>query len=457
MTTTNALPAAVYLRISLDRSGDGLAVERQREDCRQIAAQRGWNIIEEYVDSSISASNKSVNRPAYNKMVEDYAAGRFKALVCYDLDRLTRQPRQLEDWIDAAEEHGLKLVTANGEADLTTDGGRLFARLKAAVAKSEVERKSARQSRALRQRADNGRPPLGVRLSGYSTTGDIVEDEAKIVSAIFARFITGDSLRGIAAWINDEGHTTRRGGRWTPSTVRTILLNPRYCGRAVYQGQPTGQLGNWVAIVPEGTYDAAQAILTDPRRKTNRTGTDRSYVGSGIYLCGVCGLPLRSHSGSRYRCKDGHVVRSLAPVDAYVFAVVRDWLSRPDLLDLLESPGEDGVDHRGAEVSRRREQLARLERDYYAEEINGRMFKELSGKVEAELHQIEVERARATAGTALGSLMHEDSPADAFDAAPLGSKRAIIDRYLTVRVFKGAHGSKVFDPDTVLIEWKGQS
>ena len=61
-----------------------------------------------------------------------------------DVDRLTRQPSQLEEWIDRAEEHGLKLVTSNGDADLSTDGGRMFARIKAAVARGEVERKGAR-------------------------------------------------------------------------------------------------------------------------------------------------------------------------------------------------------------------------------------------------------------------------------------------------------------------------
>ncbi|WP_267888213.1 recombinase family protein [Mycobacterium ostraviense] len=49
----------------------------------------------------------------------------FDALVVWDLDRLTSQPRQLEDWIDAAEGRGLALITTNGEADLTTDGGRM--------------------------------------------------------------------------------------------------------------------------------------------------------------------------------------------------------------------------------------------------------------------------------------------------------------------------------------------
>ncbi|WP_280493673.1 recombinase family protein [Nocardia asiatica] len=157
--------AAIYLRVSLDQTGEGLAVERQREDCEAIAMSRGWTVVETYTDNSVSAYNKAKNRPAYDQMVEDYKAGRFNALITWDLDRLTRQPRQLEDWIDAAEKQELRLVTANGEADLQTDGGRMYARIKAAVARAEMERKGARQSRAQRQRAAKGQPPRGIRVA----------------------------------------------------------------------------------------------------------------------------------------------------------------------------------------------------------------------------------------------------------------------------------------------------
>ena len=86
--------AAIYLRISLDKTGEELGVDRQREDCEEIARQRGWKVVETYVDNSISASKRTVRRPAYDRMVADHAAGKFQALVCWDLDRLTRQPRQ---------------------------------------------------------------------------------------------------------------------------------------------------------------------------------------------------------------------------------------------------------------------------------------------------------------------------------------------------------------------------
>lgn len=77
----------------------------------------------------------------------------FDAIVCCGLDGLNRQPRRLEDWIDAAELRGLALVTADGDADLCIDGGDTYPRIKAAVASAEMERKGTRQSAAQLQRA----------------------------------------------------------------------------------------------------------------------------------------------------------------------------------------------------------------------------------------------------------------------------------------------------------------
>lgn len=96
--STRRVRAAVYLRISLDATGEGLAVERQEQDCVEIARRRGWKVVKTYTDNSISAYDKAKRRPAYDQMRDDYDRNEFDALVCWDLDRLTRQPRQLEDW-----------------------------------------------------------------------------------------------------------------------------------------------------------------------------------------------------------------------------------------------------------------------------------------------------------------------------------------------------------------------
>ena len=88
--------AAIYLRVSLDHTGEELAVKRQREDALKIIESRGWTVAGEYIDNSISASDSRKQRPGYDALCRDYEAGRFGALIAWDLDRLTRQPRQLE-------------------------------------------------------------------------------------------------------------------------------------------------------------------------------------------------------------------------------------------------------------------------------------------------------------------------------------------------------------------------
>ncbi|OFL11752.1 MULTISPECIES: recombinase family protein [unclassified Corynebacterium] len=93
--------AAIYLRISLDAAMDGLAIDRQRQDCEALAEQRGWDVVHTYVDQSISASKKDVDRPDYDAMVASFERGEIDAIICWDLagqsdrsDRITPAPQR---------------------------------------------------------------------------------------------------------------------------------------------------------------------------------------------------------------------------------------------------------------------------------------------------------------------------------------------------------------------------
>lgn len=450
MTTASA----IYLRISQDHTGEGLAVERQREDCEKIAAERGWTVVETYIDNSISASKRTVKRPAYERMVEDFKAGRFSALVVWDLDRLTRQPRQLEDWIDAAEGRGLLLTTANGEADLTTDSGRLFARIKASVARAEVERKSARQTRAAQQRAELGKPPAGVRLTGYTFSGEVIPEEAELVRRIFSDFKQGHTLKGIATALKEEGVETRRGTQWHSSTVRTILTNPRYAGRAVYQGRATGKLGAWDGLVSEIDFDLVQARLTDPRRKLNREGTERKHLGSGLFICGICMRPLRTN-GPRYWCPEGgHVTRAMPPINEHVLATIAERLSASDVAGMLAPVEDDAVSALQEQLQALRGRLSNLESDYDRGYIDGLRYSSARGVVMAELKAIETASASLMAGHTVGGLITGENPAQAFLSAPLAIQRAVIDALMVVRILPAPRGVRGFDPSTVLTLWR---
>lgn len=65
--------AALYLRMSLDTTGEGLGIDRQRAECEQVAKAKGWEIVGEYTDKSFSASKAKVVRPGYEQLRADLA------------------------------------------------------------------------------------------------------------------------------------------------------------------------------------------------------------------------------------------------------------------------------------------------------------------------------------------------------------------------------------------------
>jgi len=257
--------AAIYARLSVDRDGTKVGIDTQLEDSRKLARERGWTVVAEYVDRNLTAADKLVKRPEYDRLVADFQMGRFSNLVCWDLDRLTRQPRQLEDWIDAAEDRGLRIVTANGEADLGTDGGRMYARIKAAVAKGETERASARQKRNKQSRRENGlwhggTPPYGYRAEAGRLVPD--KDEKARIHEVARRMLDDrETMHSIVTDWNNRGVKTRRGKHWRQANLRSIMLNRSMLGETM-----PGVVG-WEPIIDQRTFDRMHALLTDPSRK----------------------------------------------------------------------------------------------------------------------------------------------------------------------------------------------
>src|SRR3954449_11592874 len=102
--------AFVYTRQSLDCTGVGAAVDRQREDCRKLCGERGWDIVQEFTDNDVSASS-SKPRPAYTRMLAAIEAGEAEVVVAWHVDRLTRKITDLEHLIEVAQRTGLRIAT----------------------------------------------------------------------------------------------------------------------------------------------------------------------------------------------------------------------------------------------------------------------------------------------------------------------------------------------------------
>jgi site-specific DNA recombinase len=129
---------ALYLRVSLDKSGDGLGIERQREDCRRLAEQRGWTVTSEIVENNTSATYGP--RPGFEKLLQLMEGRQIDAVIVWHVDRLLRRMTDLERVIELVETSNVRVATVSGEIDLGTDMGCMVGRIMASVARAEVER-----------------------------------------------------------------------------------------------------------------------------------------------------------------------------------------------------------------------------------------------------------------------------------------------------------------------------
>jgi site-specific DNA recombinase len=332
--------AGIYSRISQDAEDTGDATRRQEQDCHELAKRKGWTVAEVYRDNDVSAT-RSKPRPAYQRMMQDLRDGRINAVLVYDVDRLTRHPMELEEFILLADSHGVKLDNVAGNIDLSSDDGRLMARIKGSLAKAETDKMSKRLKRQRQQHMEEGRPPVGgrYRTYGYTREWKIVPEEAEVIRETFRRVIVGESLQAIANTWRDESRKIGSGKAVYRSTVTGIVKRGLYAGLSVHKGEVVGK-SQVPAIIDEATFYAASAAL-EKRAPTEQRGKNaRRYYLAGMIRCANCLAPMQggpvsaksSKSGFRYKyaCKTGQggcgASVSAKPVESIVLEVVRQSL-----------------------------------------------------------------------------------------------------------------------------------
>ena len=475
--------AAVYLRQSLDRDQTQLAVTRQREDCLKLCEQRGWQPVE-YVDNSISATTGKT-RPAYQQLLADIRDGTITAVAVWDLDRLHRQPRELEDFIDLADRHRVQLATVTGECDLSTDNGRLYARIKGAVGKSETERKSARQKRAAKQLADMGKPKWRRAFGYLPYTGDARDDDgqrepdprtAPLVRDAYAALLAGASLNEMATLFNAAGAHGLTGRPWTAGTVSLFLRSPRNAGYRTYtddRGETTINRGTWTPLIDFDTWDAARAVLSNEQRLPGPKSV-RQHALTGMMMCGKCNDGVSYLSGNRsaqnalcYVCKRcrGVSVRG-EQVSPLLYDLVAGRLARPDAKDLLRKEHHDAAE---AKTLRAQAQVLLARLDEIADEradglLTGTQAQRATERITAKLAAIEgrqqdQQRLRVFDGLPLAT----PEVGDAIRALSPARFRAVLGLLCTVTILpcgKGGHridpetGRKIIDHDRVRVGWR---
>jgi DNA invertase Pin-like site-specific DNA recombinase len=468
---SEARAAAIYARISRDVTGEGLGVERQLKDCRALAAQRGWDVAEEYVDNDISAYRGKA-RPAYERMLADISEGRRDAVVAFHTDRLTRRPAELEAFTELCERAGMRLfATVTADIDLGNDDGLFMARVLAAVGAKESARKSARLQRKAREIAEAGRPNGGhLRPFGYEQDRVTVnEPEAVVIRTLASRYVAGESLMSLTTWLQDEGVLSVASKPWRTGTLRQLLTNPRIAGLRAHRGEVVGE-AIWPAIITVEQH--RQLVAAFERKKVTNRRSARRYLLSGMLRCGRCGNKLFSSAkreGDRQRRR---YVCSSSPDHGgcgkltVVAEPVEEWLTEA-VLFRLESPAmADALAGRAAADERHSALIAALDADHSqmrelagmwaAKEISSAEWKSAREPIEVRIRDAERQLAQVTGNSALdGYLGGGGTLRDDWRGLNLTRQAAIVAAVLDFATIEpGQPGRRELDPNRITPTWR---
>jgi DNA invertase Pin-like site-specific DNA recombinase len=453
--------AGIYCRISQDRSGEQLGVDRQVKLCHKLIRERGWTTGPTFTDNDISAYRGRKRRPQFEAMLAAVKDGTIGAVVAYDPDRIYRGAKDLAPFIDVVEAAGAQVATVlAGTIDLTTANGRLVARLLADVAAHESEHKAERIRDQRWDAAQAGRPhPGGRRAFGYDRSGSkVVKAEAKLIKDAARRVVAGESLRAIATEWNEKGVTSSSGGKWTIQSLRTMLTGPRLIARRIHRGEDIGEAG-WPPILTRAQHDELRIIFGNPR--LHRKGRPPSSLLGGMIVCGACGFVMhastRVEGTRRYICQKqpgrdacGRLAIQAERTEHLVVETVLAVLDTDRLARAAAKPRRRGVD----DVGQLEEDLAALADDHGAGRITRAEWLRARDGIEKRLA-----KARASRDTeALDRVVDEYGAAsglrDAWPSLTTEKQRAILGAVIDRIVIAPAERRARWNADRVSIEWR---
>lgn len=470
--------AVVYCRISRDRAGESLGVQRQESECRELCDRSGWSVVEVLSDNDVSAYSGK-RRPGYARLLELISAGAVDVVVAWNTDRLHRRLSELVTYTEVCAPKSVTTHTVRtGPIDLSTPSGILVAQQLGAVAEYESRNRSARVRAAKDQRAATGSWSGGPRPFGWESDGVTPRAaEAGLIRAATDSVIRGESLYSITRAWRDADVRTVHGKRMYVAAVRAILLRARNAGLREHRGVVVGT-AEWDPIVDAEDWHACRRVITDPSRQITWS-TKPKYFGAMRFRCGAplpdgseCGFPLKVNGtqvtkpGGKYRYRNyvctrdpklgvPHVSARQEHVDEYVIRKLVAGMVEQGHATAIESASGSGeqVD----DVAEIEAAQAALAEELAAGRLPIAAYSAANAQLAARLENVRsVESVDVVNRAEVEALRgFEQDPRGTFDALPLELKRDLLERHVTVTVLPARVRSPLAGPvaDRVRLEW----
>ncbi len=371
----------MYLRksradLEAEARGEGETLERHHKILTELAYKMGIHIPEENIYRELVSAETIASRPVMQQLLSEVEQGKWKGVFVVEVERLARGDTIDQGLVAQAFKYSnTKIITPIKIYDPSDEYDEEYFEFGLFMSRREYKTINRRLQRGRLASVKEGKyvgniPPYGykrVKLQDqkrYTLEPD--SNESKIVQLIYSLYTKGElsengayerlGVSKIAKKLNNMKVPTRKGGDWTPSTIRGILSNPVYIGLIRWNSRPQvkkivdGEVvkerprakkedmiiarGLHPAIIDEEIFELAQAYLAENPSLPVPTRYVVKNPLAGIIECGVCGRkmkrrPYKSGYPDTLMC-DGptcnNVSSPLALVEERVLQALENWL-----------------------------------------------------------------------------------------------------------------------------------
>ncbi len=322
---------SLYLRLSRDDNNKGfsISIENQDKMLTRFAEEHHYIISDRYIDDG--ESGYSFERPEFDRLKEDIAAGKVKRLLIKDMSRLGRHNARALLFMEDARDYGCEVIALDDNYSNFQDNDSTIG-IKTWHNELYVKEASKKVKNVIHMKQNDGEwmttPPFGYRKVQKKGSSLVVDfHNAIVVKRIFQMYADGYGILQIARiltreniptpsrclhefrlknGINDKSKYT---DRWNDSCIRRILMNEVYLGtlilhkgecakiRGKYQRLPREKWKifehHHEAIIDEKLFHICQEKLESKKVRSKRKGKMHENVFHGLLYCADCDSVLK--------------------------------------------------------------------------------------------------------------------------------------------------------------------
>ena len=321
-TEVKKLRVAAYCRVSTENDDQKESLDAQREHYESwIRLHEDWEFAGVFYDFGVTGTKADI-RDGLQALLYACRTGSIDYVLTKSISRFSRNTSDCLALVRELLSYNIPIFFEKENIDTGSMESELILSILSSMAQNESESISKNIKWSVQKRMEVGTFASGYMPYGYTRAEDgsmaIHPEEADVVRLIFASVLNGMGTYKIAQMLDRKKVPTRKGGKWSGSTIKGILLNERYYGAARFQKTYTddsfkrhhnhGEVVSYFAedhheaIISKDMFDRAQMMLRkhiDEHGIITDTGKyHNKYAFSGKIICGECGAKFRRQTQS---------------------------------------------------------------------------------------------------------------------------------------------------------------